>query len=135
MLPDDDKEFFGNCQTMTTSKRNSLVEGQKGTRRMHSSGFNNQLLIQKVEQSIDFLKKIMPESDHNSLYKQLAEAISTARGANKKKRVEPTGIHFIEAGEVLVVGQNYVPNVRLCKCDAFGLCEVLRKTVSLTLLL
>ena len=54
---------------------------------MQSSGFNNQFLIQKVEQSIDFLKKIMPESDHNSLYKQLAEAISAARGANKKKRV------------------------------------------------
>ena len=41
-------------------------------------------------------------------------------------------MHFIEAGEVLVVGEQMIPNARLNKCDAFGLSEILRKTVSCT---
>ena len=42
--------------------------------------------------------------------------------------MEPDGVHFIDSGEVLVVGKNNVPHTRMSKCDAFGLCEVLRKT-------
>jgi len=48
----------------------------------------------------------------------------------KGMREEPKGVHFIEAGEVLVIGEQMVPNARLNKCDAFGMCEILRKTVS-----
>ena len=47
-----------------------------------------------------------------------------------KKRIEPNGVHFIERGEVLVVGQNQKPETKMSKCEAFGLCEVLRQTVS-----
>ena len=46
----------------------------------------------------------------------------------KCSRVESEGIHFIDGGEVLVVGAKCTPNARLNKCDAFGLCEMLRKT-------
>ena len=64
------------------------------------------------------------------LYQNLVEAI----GRNDKRRGqrrEPTGVHFIESGEVLVIGKKMVPNMRLKKCAQFGLCDVIKKSVSI----
>ena len=46
---------------------------------------------------------------------------------NKGKRMEPKGVHFVESGEVLVIGKNKIPNMRLNRCEAFGLCDVVKK--------
>ena len=43
------------------------------------------------------------------------------------RREEPKGVHFIESGDVLVVGKCWIPNLRLSKNDTFGLCNVIRK--------
>lgn len=52
---------------------------------------------------------------------------------NHKRRIDPNGVHFIENGEVLIVGHNQKPEAKMRKCEAFGLCEVLRQTVSIFL--
>lgn len=36
-------------------------------------------------------------------------------------------MHFIEAGEVVVVGSDVAPISRLSKCDSFGMCELTKK--------
>ena len=63
------------------------------------------------------------------LYQALAEAIEkNADYDDKGKRVEATGVHIIISGEALVVGKSYVENTRLYTLDAFGMCNILRKS-------
>ena len=95
-----------------------------------SSGLNNILLINEVQSTVDQLTEIVEQVDNQSedlLYQVLVSAVNRD-DATKMRRCEPEGVHFIDSGEVLVVGKNYMPHTRLNKCDAFGMCEVLRKT-------
>ena len=72
----------------------------------------------------------MGDSD-DLLYQTLIKAMNM----DQEKQIndsQPDGVHFIDSGEALVVGKGYSPNCRLSKCDAFGMCEILRKTVSPT---
>ena len=76
------------------------------------------------------IQKYLPEETLNDLYANLIKAIDRCKDGHKHARVEPTGLHFIDSGEVLVIGQSTAPNARLSKCDVFGMCEILRKVVS-----
>ena len=62
------------------------------------------------------------------LYTSLVDAIERNNQRSGVRR-EPLGVHFIESGEVLVIGNNYAPHTRLNVNDAFGMCDLLRKTV------
>lgn len=46
---------------------------------------------------------------------------------DKQARVEAKGVHFIDSGEVLVVGKTKQPNTRLNKSDSFGICDLIKK--------
>ena len=72
------------------------------------------------------LADLAPNS-HQMVYNAIIQTLSRSEH-EAGMRVEPDGIHFIDGGEVLVVGNKCVPNARLNKCDAFGLCDMLRKT-------
>ena len=67
---------------------------------------------------------------NNELYKELIGVITTIQNTEgeKQTRIEPDGIHFIEQGEVLVLGSDSVPLTIMSKCDDFGMCEVLKRT-------
>ena len=66
---------------------------------------------------------------NNVLYKEMVSIIAeTQKEGNAPKRVEPDGIHFIEQGEVLVLGSDVMPLTRMSKCDDFGMCEILKRT-------
>ena len=94
-----------------------------------SSGLNNQVLVDKVQQKINSLNNMIKDSTEGTdklLFKAIAAAIDQG-AADQARRVEPKGVHFIDSGEVLVVGKSYMPNARLAKCDAFGMCNILRK--------
>lgn len=82
-----------------------------------------------VEKKFDMLSKMAP-SAQEMIYQTLIQELKEKECAIKGKgaRIEAEGIHFIDGGEVLVVGERCTPNARLNKCDAFGLCELLRKT-------
>jgi hypothetical protein len=95
-----------------------------------TSGFNNQILVNKVQETLDMIKNVLPEENLNAMYANLIKAIDQAKGSDADIRAEPEGLHFIDSGEVLIIGKSTAPNARLSKCDSFGMCEVLRKTVS-----
>ena len=83
-----------------------------------------------MQKSVDQLTDIVEKVDNQSedlLYQVIVSAVNR-NAATKQRRCEPEGVHFIDSGEVLVVGKNYMPHTRLNKCDAFGMCEILRKT-------
>ena len=67
---------------------------------------------------------------NNELYKQLVGVISSIENdtGEKPARLEPDGIHFIEQGEVLVLGSDAMPLTIMSKCDDFGMCEILKRT-------
>ena len=94
-----------------------------------TSGFQNRNLINQIEGSIGVLSNLMGKTDDKDLlYKVLLGAMQN--NEDQSKRVEPTGVHFIDQGEVLVVGKNKVPQCRLGKCDSFGMYDIHRKPVS-----
>ena len=74
------------------------------------------------------------ENCQELLYTSLVGAIERNNRRAGQRR-EPAGVHFIESGEVLVVGSNHAPHTRLNVNDAFGLCDLLRKTVSVLLII
>ena len=107
------------------SKAKSAAPGTLPT----TSGLQNSLLVNQVNSIVDGLYEQVKSVENSSelLYKALVDAIernATRAGARR----EATGVHFIESGEVLVIGQGYSPNTRLNVNDAFGMCEILRKT-------
>ena len=69
------------------------------------------------------------DNNQELLYQTIVDALNRNNQRAGVRR-EPKGVHFIESGEVLVVGNNYTPNTRLNVSDAFGMCDLLRKPVS-----
>ena len=66
---------------------------------------------------------------NNVLYKEIVRIINETQKENKSlTRLEPDGIHFIEQGEVLVLGSDVLPLTRMSKCDDFGMCEIIKRT-------
>ena len=66
------------------------------------------------------------EKSHDLLFKALVWALRQYEG-NQGQREEPTGVHFIESGEALVINPNCEVNVSLSRCDAFGISDVIRR--------
>ena len=93
-----------------------------------TSGINNQVLIGKVTSKLTGMQNMMDQvtGGMETLYELVIKTMSLSEKF-KNKRVEPGGVHFVEVGEVLVIGQQMKPLMRLSKCDAFGLCSILRQ--------
>ena len=99
------------------------------------SGVNNAILIKQVQHVISGLRGQVSQIHDNSesidewLYKLLVQGITNIEVDNGK-RIEGTGVHWIESGQVLVTGKTHVPNTRLNKCDVFGICDIIKAAVS-----
>ena len=59
----------------------------------------------------------------------IADAVERSE-KRQGRRENGKGLHFIEAGEVLVCSKTHIPNLRLRKNDTFGMCDLLKKIVS-----
>ena len=66
------------------------------------------------------------ENNQEILYQAIVNAVESC-SAMSGRREEPTGVHFIDQGEVLVVDKQYKPYLRMAKSDTFGMCNVVKK--------
>ena len=101
----------------------------------YTSGFQNLNFVKAVQHTVNDFMRCYDESEqkdgntNNILYKEIVNIISEIqKESNTPKRAEPDGLHFIEQGEVLVLGSDVMPLTRMSKCDDFGMCEILKRT-------
>ena len=78
-------------------------------------------ILEKISEKVECVEK-----NQDLIFKALVWAINQYEGY-QGRREEPTGVHFIETGEALVINSKCEPNIRLSRCDAFGISDVIKR--------
>ena len=86
-------------------------------------------MIDRLTEMIDkFTQDVQGMGNGEDLLFQII--VKALKLTNLECRQDSKGLHLIDSGEVIVLNQDSVINMRLNKLDSFGLCESLRKPVS-----
>jgi len=103
-----------------------------------SAGVYNFKLISELSHKIGTIAEsvglVEGAGNYQKLFESIVQAIKLTKH-DKQARVEAKGVHFIDSGEVVVVGKTLQPNTRLNKSDSFGICDLIKKPVSMGFLL